>query len=218
MSSWPQVREALSRLEDLEPRVLMSYPNLTEGPEPRPPFSIRLMATALPIAEELHSRFGDEVTLRVGALPFPPRPADAGEQRAIKEPLAPDHALDGIQVELDGPVEVKSGETARNALLITNETASELAVHTNGGLTADVVDLRDGRHVGGFFGPVDAPLVIFTVAPGSTTRVPLGIGTTSFVADIGYVIPPGPWGITVELDLGAGRRLRTPVLAFEVVA
>jgi hypothetical protein len=216
MSSWPQVREELGRLEALDPRVLMSYPNLTEGPEPQPPFRIGLIATALPEAEALHDRFGDDVIVQVGALPFPARPADDWEQRALKQPLSPDHKVDGIHVELEGPVEVKSGETARSALLITNDTATELAIHTNGGLTADVVDLRDGRHVGGFSGPQSMPLVIFTVAPGTTTRIPLGVGTTSFVSDIGYVVPPGPWGIVVDLDLGGGKVLRSPVLAFDV--
>jgi hypothetical protein len=216
MSSWPQVREELGRLEALKPRVLMSYPNLTVGPEPQPPFRIGLVATALPVAEALHGRFGDDVILQVGALPFPARPADEWEQRARKEPLSTDHLPVGIHVELEGPVEVKSGETVRSALLITNDTATELAIHTNGGLTADVVDLRDGRHVGGFFGAQDMPLVIFTVAPGTTSRIPLGVGTTSFVSDIGYVVPPGPWGIVVNLSLGGGKVLRTPVLAFDV--
>jgi hypothetical protein len=216
MSSWPQVREELGRLEAVEPRVLMSYPNLTEGPEPRPPFRIGLIATALRTAEALHNRFGDELVLQVGALPFPARPADDWERRALKEPLSPDHMPAGIHVELEEPVEVTSGETVLSALLITNDTGAELAIHTNGGLTAKVVDLRDGRHVGGFSGPQSMPLVIFTVAPGTTTRIPLGVGTTSFVSDIGYVVPPGPWGIVVDLDLGRGKLLRSPVLAFDV--
>jgi hypothetical protein len=218
MSAWPQVREELRRLETLEPRVLLGYTSPDADPEPQPPFTIRLAANALPIAEELRARFGDDVRLRVGALPFPPGPVEPWERPSLSEAIAPDHTLNGIQVELDGPLEVMSGESASHGLLVTNETAAEIVVNTNGRLTAHIVDLRSGRHVGGSAGFQTQPLVQFRIAPGSTTRIPLVVGTVSYVAEIGYVIPPGPWGITVDLNLANGEKLRSPMLAFDVIA
>jgi hypothetical protein len=113
---------------------------------------------------------------------------------------------------------VTSGESVLHALVITNRTAGPITVNTNGQLTAKIVAPQDGRHIGGSSGAQRMPLVTFAVATGATTRIPLLVGTASYVPDLGYTIPAGRWGITVDLDLGDGRMLRSPILAFDVAA
>jgi hypothetical protein len=218
MSSWPQVREEILRLEALTPRVLTGYTGPDTDPEPQPPFTVRLTSSSEAIAKQLHERFGDEVSLRVGALAYPPGSGESWSEPTLREPVAPDHVLAGLHVELDGPLEVRSGESADHALRITNDTDRIITVRTNGQLTARIVDLRDGRHVGGASGAQRMPLVTFPVAPGATTRIPLWVGTDSYLPALGYTIPPGPWGVTVDLDLTDGPTLHSPVLAFDVTA
>jgi hypothetical protein len=221
MSSWPQVREELLRLRDLKPNVLLGYSNPDADPAPAPPFTIRLTSASLPIAEDLHGRFGAEVSLHVGALPYPPAPAESSQDPygpMLREPIALDHELEGVRVALDGPLEVISGATVEHGLLVTNESREAFTVNTNGQLTAQIVDPSDGSHIGGSAGFQRMPLVTFPVAPGATTRIPLLVGTASYVPRLGYVIPPGRWGLTADLDLGSSRKLRTPLLAFDVIA
>ncbi|MCW2548442.1 MAG: hypothetical protein JWN96_2902 [Mycobacterium sp.] len=217
MSSWPQVREELLRLVDLDPPALLSYPGLDAESEPSQPFQIRLSSTALSIAEQLNKRFGSEVHLQVGALPYPPGSGEPWTQPTLREPATLDHSLEGIRLELDGPLEVESGATVEHALLVTNESSAEMTVNTNGQLAAQIVDLHDGSHVGGSAGFQRMPRVRFQMAPGETTRIPLLVGTDSYVPRLGYTIPPGPWGLTVDLDLGSRGKLRSPALAFDVV-
>jgi hypothetical protein len=129
---------------------------------------------------------------------------------------------DEIAAELDGPAVVGSGHTLRHGLLLRNRTGGELQIATNGQVTATVVDPHTGAVVGGFAGFQHLPLVIFRVAPGQTGRVPLLIGTASFTPRLGYVIPPGDWGIQATLTLGPhprdSPRRRTPVLPLTITA
>jgi hypothetical protein len=37
------------------------------------------------------------------------------------------------------------------------------------------------------------PMIMFRVAPGTTERIPLLIGTASFQPELGYTVPPGSW-------------------------
>ena len=113
---------------------------------------------------------GDDVELRVGALPYPPGLGAAVSQPVTTLPL-PD-LLDSreITVELDGPAVVRSGHTLRHSLLVRNLPARDLQIATNGQVTAAVVDPQTGEVVGGFSGWQTAPLVIFRVAAGATER------------------------------------------------
>jgi hypothetical protein len=217
VSSWPEVRAELLRLRDVEPDVLMGYQDPHSDPEPAPPYPISLNTQGLEVARELHERFADQVKLRVGALPFPPGPDEPWYEPTLSDPLPLDHQLAGIRVELDGPLKVRSGETANHALLVTNEGPAAFTVHTNGTLTARIIDMRDGSHVGGFAGAQRMPLVTFPVAPGQTVSIPLLVGTASFVQELGYSIAPGRWGISVSLHFGdRSAKKRTPALPFEV--
>ncbi len=220
MAVWDELKGVLARLRDQQPETLQEYPDPSHDEGRQPPFAIGLAPWAASTAADLLARFGDDVDLTVGTLLFPPgRPSR-------RRPAAPPQAdpLDPSQAtaELDGPAVVRSGHTLRHGLLLRNRSADELRVATNGGVTAVVVDPRSGQVVGGFAGAQTLPLIVFAVAPEQTTRIPLLIGTASFVPGLGYTVPAGAWGIQATLTLGPdprdSPRRRTPVLPLTITS
>jgi hypothetical protein len=226
MAVWGELRVALARVLEERPGALTRYPDLDQRDGGALPYRIGLAAWAEADAGELYRRFGDLVSLTVGALPYPPgasadRPVPSPGQAA--DPLGPEEA----DVELDGPAVVRSGHTLRHGLLVRNRSGAELAIATNGVITAFVVDLGRGEVVGGFSGAQHLPLITFRVPPAGTERIPLLIGTASVDERLGYVVPPGDWGVQVTLDLMPGgeppynrERIlrRTPVRPLEITA
>jgi hypothetical protein len=202
MSTWDELRAVLLRLRDEQPDVLLGFPNPYSDRPKAPPFRIRLASTAEALAEDLHRRFGDDLNLIVGSLPYPPGrqhgPPALRSPRRVPELLDPQE----ITVELDGPVTVRSGHTDYHWLLVKNLTVDELQITTNGKLTASVVDPSTGEIVGGFAGMQTRPLVLYRIAAGAVERIPLLIGTDSFVPRLGYTVPPGSWGIQTVLNIG----------------
>lgn len=220
MAAWEELRLALARLLEDRPGAVTLSPDLGRSDGGPPPYPIGLAPWAGAVARELHGRFGDQVDLTVGALPYPPgrmprRPRPSSEPAALLDPAE-------ASAELDGPAAVRSGHTLRHGLLVRNRAGAELTIATNGLVTAVVVDPGTGEVVGGYSGFQTLPLVMFRVPPGGTERIPLLIGTASFTGRLGYAVPPGSWGIQVTLQLtpnpGAPDRVprRTPVLPLTV--
>lgn len=204
---------ALLRIREEDPEALTGYPMLPEHGDDGPPYRILLAPWAADVAEELHRRFGDNVKLQVGALGYP---MGSGSGRVPDLPpaeLGPDEA----EVTLEGALSVRSGHAARHGLIIRNLTSRSLDFQTNGQVTALVVDPGTGEVAGGYSGMQYLPLVRFAASPGTPERIPLLVGTASFVPDLGYAVPPGPWAIRVPLELGDGRRLSTPMLPITVI-
>ena len=224
MTARDELRLTLARLLEDRSGAVTSYPELGPSDGGTPPYPIGLAPWAEAVARELHGRFGDQVDLTVGALPYPPgrvpqRPRLSGEPAALLDPAE-------AEAELDGPAVVRSGHTLRHRLLLRNRAGTELAIATNGQITAVAVDPRTGEVVGGYAGFQTLPLIIFRVPPGRTERIPLLIGTASFTSRLGYAVPPGSWGIQATLQLTPapdpdvrGRvPRRTPVLPLTVTA
>jgi hypothetical protein len=216
---WDELKVVLARLADERPRALLGYPMPDVDEGRRPPFGIMLAPWAVAIAEDLHHRFGDDVHLTVGSLPYPPDPHH--QRRPARQPA---ELLDPREVEaaLDGAATVASGQTLHHGLLIGNHTSQALRIATNGTLTAAVVDPASGEVIGGFAGAQATPLVVFKVAPGARERIPLLIGTASSTPRLGYAIPAGAWGVQATLTLGdypsSPYYRRTPVLPLTVTA
>lgn len=139
-------------------------------------------------------------------------------RRVPERPSVPILDPTEISVALDGPLAVRTGRSVRHGLLIENLSEVELRITTNGQLTADVVDPTVGRPVGGYTGAQILPLVLFRVTPGVTQRIPLLVGTSSFVPALGYAVPSGRWALQVTLKMADRRSFRTPLLAFSVVS
>jgi hypothetical protein len=223
MTVWDELRPMLARLRDEQQGTLLEFPDPGHEEGQPPPYQITLAPTAVAAAEDLHRRFGDSVRLTVGRLPYPPdRQPDRSLGHLIRQP--PGELLDPQEAEVrpDGPATVRSGQTLRHGLLVRNLTGRVLPVATNGNVTAVVLDPQTGQVMGGFAGAQTMPLIMFPVAPGSTQRIPLLIGTASFRPDLGYAVPPGSWGMQVWLDLEwdahTRERRRTPVLPLTITA
>ena len=98
---------------------------------------------------------------------------------------------------------VRSGHTLRHGLLLRNLSSDEINLATNGQVTVDVVDPETEQVVGGFAGAQLLMRVVFHVARGETERIPLLIGTESFVPDLGYTVPAGQWGMQATLNFAS---------------
>lgn len=219
LEAWQHLRHDLHALSDQRPPVLMVWP-MTGAKYHRAPVHIHLDASApgVAAAEELHDRYGSFVSLRVGALRFRP---DL-EQRGAPELRESSSRRDLVEPQemtfsLDGPLSVRSGESANHAVLLHNLSHRAITINTIGSLDAVIVDPETGTVVGGVAGPHTLPGVDFTAHPGETLRIPLFVGTASFVLDLGYLVPPGRWQLFAQLDLQDGRRLATPVLELTIV-
>lgn len=216
LEAWERLRHDLLRLQAGRPPVLGSYPTPKPGYQ-RPPVAIGLQADAEGVAAELHAAYGDFVALWVGALPYPP---------SADRPQRPTHRAGGADMPLadaaemtivgDGPLTMRSGDTAQLAVLLTDNSGSEICVHTNGYLTAAILDPDSGAVVGGFTGMQHQPLIRFTAAPNETVRIPLLVGTASYDPALGYTVPAGRWHLTALLRLDDGRQLRLPALELTV--
>src|SRR5258708_21187222 len=217
MAVWDDLKRVIVRLRDEQPSPLRSWPDPSYN-EHRPPFRIDLEPWAVSTAAGLLDQFGDDVDLTVGALPFPPSRIHEPRPDVAQRPdlLDPERAT----VELDGPAVVRSGHTLLHGLLLQNLSSDELCVATNGQVTGVVVDPATEQVVGGFAGAQILPWIVFRVAPGETKRIPLLIGTASFVPDLGYTVPAGHWGVQATLSFESDPRnspgKRTPVLPLTV--
>lgn len=218
LSAWERLRHDLIKLRDQRPHVLQMYPTPEPGYQ-RPPVHIHLDASgpAVAAAAELHDRYGDFLSLHVGALPYPPDPSQFRTPRLrTTEPRRGLVEPEEMLLELDGPLSIRSGQTATHALVLRNTSDRPITVDTNGNLTAVIIDPATGTTVGGFTGAQHQPLIRFTANPGQTVHIPLLVGTASFTPDLGYTIPAGSWQLTAPMDLEDGRHLVTPPLEFTV--
>jgi hypothetical protein len=212
MAVWDELKIVLAELRGQEPDPLTSYPAPEFDQGRQPPFEIGLAAWATHIAELLHDRFGDDVTLTVGALRYPERTLTQEPARLVRIPtpvLNPGQATLGWTT----PPRVRSGHTGRHHMAITNVGTEQ--IETRGPLIADIVDPDHGEIAGGYTGPVSLALMIIVISPGATGQAPVLVGTDSLRPDLGYAIPPGRWGAQATLWL-AGRPVRTPILPITI--
>lgn len=213
MTLWDEVKQALLDLEGAG--ALAQYPD-PRGTEDRPPpFRIKLQPWATDAAADLHRRFGDDVDLVVGSLPYP---LTAKPDRPTAVTSAAELAPDELRVELIGVREVRSGHHVTMQLRVHNLSAADIVVLTNGNLTAQVLDAATGERVGGYSGAQRLPLVKFTVPDSGSTVIPVLVGTASSSPELGYAVPPGEWAIAVEMKLDDGRTVRTPPMGVTVTA
>jgi hypothetical protein len=197
-----EVTAAIDRLRTDQPGCICAW-SMDNG-------YVGMAAWAAPVAEELHRRFGNLVQLSVGALRYPPSDQPSIAPRPWPGELIPDE----VRVELDGPAVVRSGDTLTHDLLVHNPTGRDVWL-AYGNRNAVVVDPASGEVVGGYAGAVTLPLHIRWVPPEQTGRVSLLIGTASFTPRLGYVLPPGEWGVQAKLRVipdtrGPDRPMFTP--------
>jgi hypothetical protein len=225
MTSWDELRVILRDLETAEPRPFWTSP-ASRAEKVAPPFRIMLRPWAVEVAEQLYARFGNDVLLTVGFLPYPvPRPtdplgADRSAPSASEEPM-----LDASDAEVAPlqPFVVRSGYDVHSELLVSNRGTTALVIENPGALLGHVLDPSTGEVVGdsaeahawaGIAPWVRAvparkrpALMRFTSLPGEAVTVPILVGTASYRRSLGYAVPPGEWAAEAVLDLGTeGRR------------
>ena len=202
-----EIRDEVTELARRRPGALMSW-GVGGGR-----VSVELRADQEALARQLHERFADAVSLRVGAFAYPPTSSGDDVERptgvAARLPLL---SPDEFAVELDGDISVESGKSANFTLRVRNLASTEAVIDTNGGLTAYVIDPATGEIVGGFVGAQTLQLVRFKVSAGETVAIPLLVGTASTVSRLGYALPPGRWELEVHVTLEGRGKLRTPPL------
>src|ERR1700734_1652039 len=106
MTAVEELDGALAQLHEEQPRLLTRTP----GPGGELPYAISLAAWGTEAAAALHERFGDDVELTVGFLPYPPGRPSRREPPPMT-PLEETAALDpGVASgEMDGPASVRPG-------------------------------------------------------------------------------------------------------------
>ncbi|HVB14852.1 MAG TPA: hypothetical protein VNH38_08870 [Candidatus Dormibacteraeota bacterium] len=215
MAGWNDLRAALNELRSDPRSPLAGFPN------PRsdgllPPYQVGLQAWATDIAADLHHRFGTQLELTVGFLSYPDR-RNLQPVWAFSQLLAPSDPLE-LGASLDSPLVVPSGHALHSTVRIHNPTVRDVTLHTNGNLTAVIVDPEGGETVGGFSGLQPMPGVEFEIASGASALVPLLVGTASLIPHLGFAIPTGLWAFRAPLALQDGRSLWTPPLDITVTA
>jgi hypothetical protein len=212
MAVWDTLKIEIQRVLDEHPHALVGYPDPRSDRGREPPLGLELAPWATEVARSFHDRFGADVDLRVGALSYP----DGVPVHVHLPEFEPDRGPNEVAVAVDTPLVVRSGQTLRATLQVWNKTDGELRIKTNGGVTAYVVDPVTGAIVGGYSGAQTLPLVTFRITPGAFESIPLLVGTATFVAGLGYAIPPGSWKLRVPMKLGDGRHITTPSLPITV--
>jgi len=212
MTVWDEVKLALLDLQGTG--ALTVYPDPGGTDARQPPIDITLASWATDAAEDLHRRFGADVKLVVGSVPYPMtrRRETTTRARPAIDPADPSE----FRFELEGKAQVRSGRHITTGLRVHNLTAAAITVRTTGSVPAPVVNPATGDHVGGYSGYGPAPLVQFAVPAGGSVVLPLLIGTASSRPELGYAVPAGEWAVSADLKLEDGRVLRTPPMAITI--
>lgn len=207
VAGWESLRVELRRLFEESPGAVVSGPHPdSERSERR--VHIELAAWAGDIAAALDAKYGDLVELKVGAMSFPAGELWMGE--SWYQPPGEPAVSVGLEVGALSPLSVRSGRFVRTDVLVTNRASYRHLLSTNGDLFSAVID-SSGNVVGAYVGPHTLAQVEFQIEPQQSRSVPVLIGTASVVPELGYAIPPGRWGLVVELQTANGNMLSAPL-------
>jgi hypothetical protein len=174
---------------------------------------LRLRATAEPLAAELHRRYGDALTITVGAFGYPwsdddpslcpPPPPTTSTSittpAATPPPAGPAGAL-AVVLHLDQPA-VRSGDEARGTVVVTNTGDTRVDLETGRPLIGSVHDADTMRRMGTYVGAVAGTGLRLALDPGASAEVDVVVGTTSCDRTAGYRLPPGAYLVRTELPL-----------------
>lgn|GEM_PF-1993217 len=209
------VDEVRSRWRASEPETFL-FMGITRGK-----VTIQVRADQEDLAAALLEKYGDALTMKVGAFDYPMTTERILDHSSHRDTLRSEIALitqEQLNVALAGEFTVISGRGEHGALEFTNNGPNEVILDTNGGITARVVDPSNGDVVGGFVGAQSIPLYQYSIPSMATISVPVVVGTASFRRDLGYAVPPGNWAIDAIVtlhDLGERRLTPLPIVILE---
>jgi hypothetical protein len=160
---------------------------------------VELRADQLDLAEELHARYASQLTITVGAKPYPDlsaAPAPFGCD-ALPAPSPGDLTA---RVELEQS-EAVSGADFRGNVVVRNDGAAAFQGDTGVQILV-VVDPGTGVVVGWYDGGVDMVGYGMSLAPAAEQTIEAVGGLASCDATL-YAVPPGDYEVTAVVGLGS---------------
>lgn len=152
---------------------------------------VAVRASEVELARELHDRYGDAVSLRVGALAYP---IESAENVCIDPPT--ERNLDGLVIDVAAPSEpVTPDEWSSLVLTVTLTNAGSEPIQFSSGVTHGVVLGDDGSVVSADVLESPAVEVWIDLRPGATTELPLNVSAVSCDPELGYRLPPGDYEV-----------------------
>lgn len=161
--------------------------------------NITLRSSEEALAAELHERYGQQLDLSVGVLPYPmpvpPPPSECAEVPAATTSLDVDAHIEGTE-----PLTTTVPNPPSADVVLAN-TGSE-TVHLEFGAAPPALLVRPGEAtaVNAFEFGVPAYLEILDLEPGASERLRVGIGLASCDPNVGYRVPPGDYELIVVID------------------
>jgi hypothetical protein len=170
--------------------------------DPRRPFNgcspghIQLRAPFAELAADLHREYGDSLKITVGHKPYPPELI--GDRQPLLLPM-PTVTVAGLEltITIDEP-HVAGGEDLPGRVIFANRGPNRVEGMTGvltGGIRSDGHDYMAGN----FAGTTTMMGYQIDLEPGSSTEMPLIIGTASRLPDTSYVVPPGRYEVVTAV-------------------
>jgi hypothetical protein len=203
LSDLRQVREEIERTLR-QRQVRAGRPVLTSVGEEKAVISVHLRADQEHVASELASRYGSAVELRVGFFAFPDRRRSRPWRSAGAE--LEEQAFGGLEMSVEVDQEVlQAGDDGHARLVLRNSSPEPIGPLSTGQPLVGSMLNSSLETVGGYSGWVAGTGRTIDLAPGGTASLGVIFGTASTREDLGYVVPPGRYWLSVQMLLHHGR-------------
>ena len=163
--------------------------------------TVQLRPDSESVARDLVARYGDNVSITLGNLPYP---ASTGGTSGAVEACAADLSgptdMNGLRADLTftDPT-VHSGQDIDGTITVTN-VGSEPATYQSGSpLVGWIVQPGTTNIVASYTGGIAGVGLGGTLAPGESSEIPVLVGTASCEPSVGYTLPPGQYEVLVPV-------------------
>jgi hypothetical protein len=162
--------------------------------------TISFRADAEAVARDLVDRYGDQVEVTLGLLPYP----DAGADR--RDGACPDGLGGSTPAGLAAEIVVDVAPTHPGAwgsgsVELRNTGTEQIRFDSGSPLAAFVLD-PSGELVGVFEGGIAGVGIAVDLAPGAAMSIPLVFGTASCDPALGHALPAGDYQLVAQLATG----------------
>ena len=161
---------------------------------------VSLRADGEAVAAEIAAKYGDLVTITVGALSYPDRTTGGFGvcNDLVPPPPTGPTALVATLQPIGSPV--TSGHDFEAVVTVTNTGDDVVTFESGSPLTALVLKPGTEEVVGIYTGGISGVGVGAELGPGESIDIDVVGGTASCVPDLGYALPPGDYEVRVAVD------------------